>query len=584
MKAFKQLVLLIIKYDCAGGATLLLINSLIGIMPGFSVTILSLLLRALNQKDATKVIIYVAFFLSIQFLVRVLSEMESKVKTVMQLRLRKGYAESLLQKVERIKIELLEDREILDLKERVFDKGAEKLFSGFGCALDIMSTLISIIVISAIVCTKSLPTSLMIVGLDVLVILMAYNNGRKNYVENKQATIHRRYYGYLEKVQLSKDAALERKVFDTFDFFYNKWSSENDKARKLEMGSFLKYFLSIRMSSFIEIFIVLGILILLGKNLNGGDGILFISLAGYVLSIFQIHTESLPFSLSQLAKTMEYVKDERAFMALEEVSGKQTDMMALNAEEIKMEWRNVTFRYPGAKEDVIRGIDLSLDLNRHYAFVGKNGSGKSTMMKLIMGVYEHYEGSITLGGKELRECTPKELRGAFAAVFQNYSKYALSIKDNIVIGDLNYEGDKDGRVESILRKIGLAEAVTQRKDGADALLWKSDIGYTDFSEGQWQRLVVGRSLYSEARMKILDEPTAAIDPSQERMFFEEYAKMREKSGTILISHRLGSVKNVDEIFVLDDGRIIEKGNHEELMAKKGLYYEMYKEQENWYVT
>ncbi len=207
---FRKLMHYIFQYDRRDALRLASIAVLTGMVPGLCVVVLSRLLSGLERKDMPITILSTLLLLFIMFTKQMADEIANKFQTEMTMRFKQGFRNTLLQKLGSVKAELMEDSAVLNLKDRVFDKGEDKLQAGFTCMLSIASAVLSMLVTSAIVCTKSLLTGMLLLALDIPVICLAYRNGKRNYVENKQATIHRRYFGYLEELQFSKEPATER--------------------------------------------------------------------------------------------------------------------------------------------------------------------------------------------------------------------------------------------------------------------------------------------------------------------------------------------------------------------------------------
>lgn len=573
---------LLMQYDKKGMIMLLLGRIVKGIMPGVLALVLAELINCIIKTKYQDAIICAVLYCSCMFLVWMTRETQNRDGIRMKARIRIGLQRENLNKINRVHLELLEKPSVQDLKQRVFDDGENHIVTGYVCILELMEEVISILILAFLVGQYHALVGLFIILMDFPIIMLAYRNGKKTYQENKEATLHRRYYSYLGKVLLSKEYVDERKIYDNYDFFHNKWEEEFEKSRKLEMHNFLKYFLSIRAASILEILVMILLLASMGKVLWKTNAPLFVALSGNMISLLQIQTENLPFCVSEYAKVVAFLEDRQEFLNLEE-KGNRTSPEGDLRKSFRIELHNVRFRYPGADHYAIDGVNLTLSAEKHYAFVGKNGSGKTTLARLLLGMYKNYEGSILIDGNEVRECSDEYLRNVFSVVFQDFAKYPLTVKENIQMGCWRKEME-DHDIDDILRTIELYDAVGRMPDKWDTLLWKKGEKYAELSRGQWQRLAIGRSLYSDAPIKILDEPTASIDPVQERSFFEQYREICRAFGTILISHRLASVKYAESIILLDHGMVREQGSHAQLMNQKGAYYQMYKNQEQWYVS
>jgi ATP-binding cassette subfamily B protein len=289
---------------------------------------------------------------------------------------------------------------------------------------------------------------------------------------------------------------------------------------------------------------------------------------------------NLSYTMSELANNREYLKDLTTFCALTETEG-ALDLPSKNTLTFEsIEFKNVSFKYPDTDKYILKDFNLRLEKNLHYAFVGVNGAGKTTITKLLTGMYTNYEGEILINRKSLREYTQAELKGFFAVVYQDFAKYYISLKDNIALGNvLNTDEKAIGEVASI---IGLDDVITNLKDGLDTPLGKIKEDGTDLSGGEWQKVAIARTLYNPAEIRILDEPTAALDPVAESNVYAMFGRISAGKSTIFITHRLGAARLADEIIVIDDGKVAEKGSHEKLLSQNGIYAEMFEAQRSWY--
>jgi len=286
-------------------------------------------------------------------------------------------------------------------------------------------------------------------------------------------------------------------------------------------------------------------------------------------------------SLENISKVREYMKDITAFVELSSSNRILTQPDAKPIEFKSLEFKNVSFQYPSGDRLILDGLSFKLESGRHYAFVGKNGAGKTTITKLLTGLYTEYDGEILINGKELREYPESTIKAMFSVIYQDFAKYFISLKDNISLGDISGE-ITDETLNAVSIQAGLKETIEELKNGMDTPLGKILEDGQDISGGQWQRVAIARSLISRAPVKMLDEPTAALDPISESRVYTEFENLMQGKTTVFISHRLGSTKLADEILVIDDGRIIERGTHDDLMDDEGQYAEMFEAQRGWY--
>lgn len=249
-----------------------------------------------------------------------------------------------------------------------------------------------------------------------------------------------------------------------------------------------------------------------------------------------------------------------------------------------IEFKNVSFRYPGTDIDVLKNIDLKIESGETVVIVGLNGAGKTTLIKLLTRLYDPTDGEILLDGLNVKEYDPKELYSIFGIIFQDYGRYAMTVAENISLGQI----DKGVVMDDVLfaaNKANATDFINRMPEGFDTPLmrWFEPEGIEP-SIGQWQKIAIARAFYSDSDILILDEPTASLDPMAEQEIFNEFDDLRKGKTTIFVSHRLSSATTADKIVVLEYGKILEIGNHSELMELKGKYHKLFSTQAKRYIS
>lgn len=272
--------------------------------------------------------------------------------------------------------------------------------------------------------------------------------------------------------------------------------------------------------------------------------------------------------------TMEYLDAEGSLYQGKLPVEKRSD------DEYEIEFRNVSFCYPGSDVYALRNLSIKLRIGERMAVVGKNGSGKTTMIKLLSRLYDPTEGEILLNGIDIRKFDYHEYMQLFSIVFQDFSLFSFSLAKTVA-GSEEYDA---GRVEDCLIRAGFGERLAQLPDGINTVIGKEwDDNGVLMSGGERQKIAIARALYKDSPFVLLDEPTASLDPLAE---FEVYSAFQEMVGSktaVYISHRLSSCRFCNDIVVFDEGRIVQRGSHEELMRRtNGLYYELWTAQAQYY--
>lgn len=235
---------------------------------------------------------------------------------------------------------------------------------------------------------------------------------------------------------------------------------------------------------------------------------------------------------------------------------------------------DVSFTYPGTEHEVLHGLSVTVKAGEVVAVVGENGSGKTTVAKLVAGLYEPTSGRIMWNGADRTGFDRDVVRRSVALVFQDFGRYELTAHENVAFGDVGRLDDAAG-VKSAAVRSGADEFLSELPKEYETLLSRSFEEGVELSGGQWQRVAIARAFFRDSPVLVLDEPTAALDPLAEHELFERLRDLAVGRTVILISHRFSTVRSADRILVLDEGRLIEEGTHDALMAARGHYAEMF---------
>ncbi|WP_027634689.1 ABC transporter ATP-binding protein [Clostridium hydrogeniformans] len=509
------------------------------------------------------------------------------VDAKLEFALRESFRVSITEKIAKLKYKYIENQDVWDLISRLSKEPEVLLKKSYLNILSLVSIFLRILGILSILITKVWWASVAILLISIPLIIVAIKGGRASYDAIKEVSKHVRKYEYLEEVLRGRDAVSERAIFGFTNEINESWKEQYEITRKIQFKVNAKVFAKLKAGGVVTAFIttIMSMVLIkpvLDNLLSVG---LFISIVNGLFELTQMMSWHLNYQVNELSKSREYLRDLSKFVALDELE--DATVLPLNkGEEIKsLEFKNVSFKYPGTDLYILKNLSFTLKEGEHYAFVGANGSGKTTITKLITGLYEDFEGEILINDKNIKDYNYGELKSMCSVVYQDFSKYYISVKDNILLGDINNKEkeSQEDKIKNAIKVINIQDVIEELPNKLDTPLGKIKEDGQDLSGGQWQRIAMARSIISSSSLRILDEPTSALDPISESNLYEEFKEVSKNKTTIFISHRLGSTRLAKEIFVLGDGSVIEKGTHEELMSIKGAYSKMYESQRSWYL-
>lgn len=426
--------------------------------------------------------------------------------------------------------------------------------------------------------TMSLATNVMntiiVLVLTIPIFLTQGTYSKKKYIYEEQTQRIKRKISYLANIILGKGAAKEIRFYNMGDFVLNKyrdhWNTYSSGLKKIISRQGLT-------DSLFTILPTVGIMVAMYATLmNIIEGKNQIGDFSYCLGLYTAVYSSL-FSLvddvSKMGESELAIRNYNDFMSTTPIL-KYEGKKELK-ELLSIDFENVTFFYPGTELAALNDISLHLSPYKKNAIVGINGSGKTTLIKLLLRFYDVDYGKILINGVDIKEYDINDIRKCFSVVFQDYVLYSFSIRDNISISNL-LDKNNDNRINEALELVGLKDIITNKKCTIDSFLSRefSDDG-VELSGGQKQKIALARSAFSAADILILDEATSSLDTESEQNIVGKLEEIYKHKGIIYIAHRLAYMSSMDNIIVLKDGNVIEQGNHEELLEKKGEYFRLF---------
>jgi len=496
------------------------------------------------------------------------------------LALRARYRTALTEKRTRLKYALLEQSGTWDLIQRAAaNPEGGRLKATYYHLIDMAAFILKVGGLLIILASAVWWMPLVVTAAAGLALAAGVRGGKALYKAEREAAVHDRRLDYLSTVLLGRDAAAERTLFGASSLISGMWRQAFSNALGVRFRTRLKWYINAYAGNLANLAIwMLLMLVLLPSLQSGAVSIgLFIALT-QAFTRFDIVWGFMD-TVNGIAADAEFFKDLTAFLALPEESETAVRVPDDTASTSALiELQQVRFRYPGTDRYILDGLNLTLEAGKHYALVGANGCGKTTVTRLISGLYPPESGRILINGHDIQEYAPAELHAFFSVVYQDFARYGVSLHDNVYLGRETTED------ELVFERAGLAPLIRRLPRGVDTPLGKIAADGVDISGGEWQRVAMARSLARPSMLRILDEPTAALDPMAESEVYARFENLTQGATTLLITHRLGATKTADVILVLDGGHIVKSGSHAELMRAGGLYARMYESQRYWYET
>lgn len=397
-----------------------------------------------------------------------------------------------------------------------------------------------------------------------------------SYAKNFRQTPVRRLMDYLRQVGGSKEAAKELKLFNLSDHLTARFAALSEQIYEENVS------LSRRRLFWGGVLSILGqcgyysaYAYCIFRTIQGSYSIGDLALITTAIMQAMGNLQQAFSTASGVADQALFLTDLIAFFEMKpRVEQKQNGLPAPLPIQRGFEFRNVSFVYPGTTRRILSNFNFTLYPGERVALIGENGQGKTTIVKLITRLYDPTEGEILLDGIDLREYDLASLHAEIGVIFQDFMRYEMTAKENIAVGRIEVPHTEE-EINFAARKSLASDVISRLPEGYEQMLGRRFEGGVDLSGGEWQKLALARAYLRDAQLLILDEPTASLDARSEFEVFERFSELAFGKMALLISHRFSTVRLADRIVVLEDGKIVEEGNHSQLMERSGRYAEMF---------
>lgn len=403
------------------------------------------------------------------------------------------------------------------------------------------------------------------------------------YVKNFRQTPIRRQLDYLRLLGGSKEAAKELKLFGLRDFLRERFTRLSDEIykenialsrRKLIAGALLSVVGTMGYYS--------AYAFVIWRTLAGALSIGTLTFLAGAIQQASSNIEQIFSTLAGIGDQALFVTDLLAFFQMQPTIRSKPNALPMPRPILRgIEFRNVSFRYPGNSRLILDHINFQLRPGERLALIGENGQGKTTVVKLMARLYDPTDGEILLDGVDLREYALEDLHRAMGVIFQDFMRYELTARENIAVGRIEAIDNLE-LLQTAARKSMADHTIARLPKGYEQMLGRRFDEGVDLSGGEWQKVALARAYLRDAQLLILDEPTAALDARSEFEVFHRFSELTAGKMALFISHRFSTVRMADRILVLENGRVAEEGTHDQLASQGGRYSEMFEMQASSY--
>ncbi|QUG43120.1 ABC transporter ATP-binding protein [Psychrobacillus sp. INOP01] len=542
-------------------------------------------IASLNKEVQT--IYYIFFIISLMYISIFVSSILNEIASFLSLLIKEDIdfklKTALIEKTIDLPMSEFESAEMYNrvslAKEAVNQNPIELINKFFTLGQKILSLLGIMVLVTVI--HWSMPIILICSSLPGVILLLIMK--KKRYKLSVNTTEYSRAMDYSYRLMLKRESAKEIRIFNLQHYLVSKWASLFQTVRNLLVKQYKREsFTRILAMFFLQITAVTAAFVIVLQiskgDLTVGD---YVALMGSVIMI-QSTLGGIGEDLGGIFESFLYSRNLFNFLDDENNQKRNTKLKQYPSEGFSsLRVENLSFKYSHEERYVLKNLNFEIKKGETIAIVGENGAGKTTLINCLLGLYSPTQGSIKLDNLNINDIDPGAFKKNVSVVFQDFIKYAYTLRENVAFGNLEKMSDTE-TIKKMLRKVNLLDILEQLSKNIDTTLGREFQGGQELSGGQWQRIAIARAFLKDAEILVFDEPTSALDPNAELEIFNCFEELAKGKTSFMISHRLGPTRSADKIIVLEKGKIVEQGSYDELMEKDGTYAKMYRKQSKWY--
>jgi len=563
----------------------IILSALRSILPLVLVLLIKVLIDGItdtvNNKlsfDESKIIWMIAAITAVYLIDEISSDLSNWVRNNQSYKL-EGYMYGLLHR-KSISLDLInfEKPEYFDILARATRDATWRPNSILNNLITLLKGAASLLLMTGLIFTLHWSLAVILLGVNIPGIWLRLHYADLLYNFQKKQTPEARKSAYFNWLLTGDRPSREIRLFGLGDYFTGLFRKSFLKHKEEEMNIIRKRTFIEMISGLFKAAALLFVLLFVARKTIGGQ-ISLGELAMFLLAFRQgmTYIKEIFGSVSGIYEDSLFIGDTFEFLNLEEKIRAVPPVISVKEFSDRITLENLIFTYPGNRSKTINNVSLQINKGEIIALVGPNGAGKSTLVRLLCRLYDADSGNIRMDGKDITSIDPVEYRRLFSVIFQDFMLYNLTAGENIRLGDVEVKDPVEG-IRVAAGSAGVDNLISSLPEGYDTSIGNLFDDSRELSWGEWQKIALARSLFRDAPVLILDEPSSALDADTEFEIFSRFREIVKGRTSILISHRFTNVTLADRIIVLEKGSIAETGTHKELMEKKGVYYNMYRKQ------